>query len=80
MTVTRSVAGDIALVGDCPAGDAEILLQYLLEAPQAAVDWRDCETAHTAVVQVLLVAARPMLGPPGGAFLRDWVQTAVARR
>jgi len=63
MTVAMQ-QGVIVLDGHCPSGDAENLLQLLLSDPAAYVDWRTCEAAHTAVVQVLLAAGRPVLGPP----------------
>ena len=69
--------GIIHLEGSCPSGDAEELLQLLLSEAAASVDWRRCEAAHTAVVQVLLAAGRPILGPPLGAFLASIVASAM---
>lgn len=66
--------GTIELAGDCSSDDAERLLAHLLADPQAAVDWRKCERAHMAVVQVLLAAGRPVTGPPKGPFLARWVE------
>ena len=64
MTVLKSSAGMLFLEGECPSDDAEPLLQHLAQDPAATVDLRNCELAHTAVIQVLL-AARPKLnGPP----------------
>lgn len=74
MTVRMAQDGSILLVGLCPSDDAEPLLQQLLASATAAVDWRACESAHSAVVQVLLVARRRMIGPPASPVLRDWVQ------
>jgi hypothetical protein len=68
MTV-RMQQGAIVLGGHCPSGDAEHLLQLLLTEPAAFVDWRTCESAHTAVIQVLLAAKRDILGPPSSAEL-----------
>ncbi len=56
MTVRVADDGSIHLVGPCPSEDAEPLVQHLLASAFAAVDWRACESAHSAVVQVLLVA------------------------
>ena len=70
MTVVMQ-AGTIVLEGHCASGEAEELLQLLLEAPSADVDWRACEGAHTAVVQVLLAARRTLLGPPRNATLQS---------
>ena len=78
MTV-RMQQGAILLEGHCPSGDAEELLQILLTDPAACVDWRKCESAHTAVIQVLLAAKREMLGPPAGAVLA-LIVPAVSRR
>lgn len=71
--------GVVLLTGDCPAGDAEELLQHLLAEPGAAIDWRSCDNAHSAVVQVLLAAGREVLGPPRGEFLRSRVEPALTR-
>jgi hypothetical protein len=73
MTVRLTTQGEIALEGTCASEDAELLLQHLTATPTAQVDWRACEFAHTAVIQVLMVANRQLLGPPAGSGLRDWV-------
>lgn len=73
MTIRMS-AGTVTLAGICPAEDAEVLLQHLLEKPGVAVDWRGCEAAHTAVIQVLLAAKPQVLGPPATDQLATWVQ------
>jgi hypothetical protein len=67
----------IRLLGVCPADDAETLLQLLLAHPVAEVDWRGCESAHAAVIQVLLIAKRPLRGPPAGAFLHRFIGPAL---
>lgn len=79
MTV-RMQQGDILLEGHCLSGDAEELLQILLADPAARVDWRTCESAHTAVVQVLLAAKREVVGPPMGAILALIVPAMSGRR
>ena len=71
--------GSIVLSDDCPSEDAEVLLQQLLALPSAAVDWRQCKSAHAAVVQLLMAAKRPLLGPPQGEFLRDLIEPALKR-
>ena len=73
MTVRFTTQGEIVLEGTCSSEDAEILLQNLIAMPAARVDLRACESAHTAVIQVLLAATPELLGPPAGAVLRDWV-------
>jgi len=80
MTVQLKDDGVIALVGDCPSGEAEVLLQHLVRAPDAVIDWRGCQSAHTAVIQVLLVARRVVKGPPAGAFLADVVAPRLKQR
>ena len=73
MTVRVATDGTIELDGACPIEDAEKLQQYLIADPQARVDWRSCDSAHTSVIQILL-AAKPLLrGPPAGDFLRNHV-------
>lgn len=59
--------GVIHLIGICSSGDAEDLLQCLLSDSAADIDWRRCDAAHSAVVQVLLAAKRHAIGPPRGA-------------
>jgi hypothetical protein len=73
MTVRLQADGTIALEGVCPIEDAEALLQHLMSLPQATVDWRLCESAHTAIVQVLIFSRAEVSGPPRGEFLRNWV-------
>jgi hypothetical protein len=78
MTVTLSSHGVVELSGACPVEDAEILLQYLLAAPHAPVDWSACESAHSAVIQVLLVAKASPQGSPHSLFLKDHVGPLLA--
>jgi hypothetical protein len=77
MTVRSDGAGVILLEGDCPVEDAEMLLRLLSLNPASAVDWRACEQAHTAVLQVLLAARPVILGPPRGSFLTKWFSPAL---
>jgi hypothetical protein len=79
MTVAINANGTIELSGGCPVEDAEELLQHLLAQPNAKIDWRLCEFAHTAVIQVLLVAKSVPMGPPKNAFLRDYVEPHLRR-
>ena len=79
MTIAINANSTIELTGACPVEDAEVLLQHLLTMPNAKVDWRSCESAHTAVIQVLLVAKVLPLGPPNNAFLRDYVEPQLGR-
>jgi hypothetical protein len=79
MTVVLHDANTIRLIGACPAEDGETLLQQLLANPVAQVDWRGCESAHAAVIQVLLVSGNPLQGPPASEFLHRFIGPALAR-
>lgn len=79
MTVQLAHNGTVQLIGDCPAEDADILLQSLLEQPNGPVDWTACTSAHTAVIQVLLSAAVMPEGAPKSRFLNDFVGPAMDR-
>ena len=67
------------LAGACPVDDAEPLLQMLLETPGAAVDWRTCQSLHTAVVQVILAAGPALIGPCGDAWIEKWLAPELRR-
>jgi hypothetical protein len=69
----RLVDGAIVLEGVCPVEDAESLQSLLLQHPGAAVDWHACDAAHTAVLQVLLVAKPSIRGRARAAFLQDFI-------
>ena len=77
MTVRRAEDGTIVLEGRCPIEEAETLVRLLSLDPAAAVDWRACDHAHTAVVQILLAMRPATLGPPRTMFLRDWIEPAL---
>ena len=79
MTIALASNGTIELRGSCPVEDAELLLQHLLEKPGAAIDWQECEWAHTAIIQVLLVAKAIPVGTPMHPFLRDHVGPLLRR-
>ncbi|QIG97351.1 MULTISPECIES: hypothetical protein [unclassified Bradyrhizobium] len=69
----------IRLIGSCPAEDGETLLQHLLTNPTAQIDWQGCASAHTTVIQVLLVSGRAVQGPAAGPFLERFIGPALAR-
>lgn len=77
MTVRVTDHGTIEMEGSCGAEDAEVLLRHLLSMPGAVVDWRLCDGAHTAVIQVLLASKVRTLGPPRGAWLRRLIDPAI---
>jgi hypothetical protein len=70
MTVKAVEPATIALEG---------LLQALLEAPNATVDWTACDGAHAAIVQLLMTSGVAVTGPPRGEFLRAMVADALRR-
>lgn len=80
MTVARSEAGAISLEGDCGLDDVEPLLSLLLEAPDAAIDWRSCRQAHTAIVQLIMASGRAILGPPDNPFLETLIEPLLCRQ
>lgn len=73
MTVSLAPNGDIRLSGVSPLEEAEELLRLLIDYPEGPVDWRSCESCHSAVLQVLIAARPRMIGPPRGNFLKQWV-------
>jgi hypothetical protein len=79
MTV-RLVDDAIVLEGVCPVEDAEPLQRLLLQHRGAAVDWRVCDAAHTAVLQVLLVAKPSIKGPARATFLQDFFLSVLTRQ
>jgi hypothetical protein len=79
MTIRRADDGTIWLEDDCPAEDADLLLQYLLERAETPMDWSLCRNVHTAVVQVLLAAHRLPAGVPKGTFLKEMICPALGR-
>ena len=77
MTVRAGEGGSIELIGTCASTDAEPLLQLLLAAPEATIDWRGCRGAHAAVLQVLMAAGPKLLGPAADRRLEEWVRPAI---
>jgi hypothetical protein len=63
----------IILDGNCTVEEAEPLLQLLQATPVACLDWRQCTHLHTAVLQVILAARPPLIGPCGDAWFQRWV-------
>jgi hypothetical protein len=80
MTVRVTPDGKICLDGACPVGDAEPLLRLVANNRDAIVDWRGCEQAHAAVIQVLLAAQPTLLGPPANAFLHSRIAPLISGR
>jgi hypothetical protein len=59
--------------GACPVEDAEVLLELLLSAPTAALDWREVTRLHTAVLQVIVAAGAVPTGPCGDPLIAEWL-------
>lgn len=79
MTVRLAEDGTIVLEGGCPVEEAEMLQQLFLRHPAARIEWRNCNYAHTAVLQMLLAVKPEISSPPKSAFLRDWVYPILSR-
>lgn len=79
MSVRVDADGVIRLEGACPVDDALVLHGLLLASPRSTVDWTSCDTAHTAVVQILLAGKVALRGPPRGDFLRRHIAPALER-
>ena len=73
MTVFMADDGVIHLEGVCPIEDADHLLELRTANPGAAIDWRACEQAHSAVIQLLFAGRPTVVGPPSGPFLHQMV-------
>ncbi|SDN06697.1 hypothetical protein SAMN05216360_105258 [Methylobacterium phyllostachyos] len=56
----------LRLMGHCPVEEAEPLLDALRATPDATVDLTGAAWLHTAVLQVLMVAAPALRGRPDG--------------
>ncbi len=67
----------VHLEGVCSVEEAEELLAWLHKHPKGRVHMKECRHLHTAVVQVLLCARRPIAAPPEAPFLRRWVLPAL---
>jgi hypothetical protein len=69
----------IVLEGQCEIDDADPLLRHLLAAPHATVDWRLCQGAHTAIIQILLASKAVVHGLPDSIFLQRNVAPLVKK-
>ena len=79
MSVVRSDDGTIVLTGTCTVEEAEPLLQMLVAAPGASLDWRRCTHLHTAVIQVVFAARPKLSGPCGDAWVEKWLVAGWSR-
>jgi len=76
MTV-RHVSDVIYLEGDCGVEEAEALLQAVIDAPGAPIDWSGCGRLHTAVLQLILATNNSVHGSCGDPWLERWVARMV---
>jgi hypothetical protein len=74
--MVKTGEGRIFLEGRCRIEDAETLLQALQHSPNSIVDIQNAERLHTAVVQVLLAASRPIRGTWQHEFLARYAVLA----
>ncbi len=63
----------VVLSGVISVEEAETLCRLLCEHPGAAVDLGACQRLHTAALQVLLAARRPVAVPPQDVFLELFI-------
>ena len=76
MSVKKGEHG-IVLEGHCPAEDAEPLLQLLQSNPTVPLDWRQCQSLHTAVWQVILAAKPKLIGPCADFWTERWLRPSL---
>jgi hypothetical protein len=77
MTLSLADDGTICLEGDTPVEEAEPLLVLLLAHPSAALDLSACNHMHTAIVQVLLAAQRPVGNASRRALINSWLASTM---
>jgi hypothetical protein len=70
----------VVLSGDCTVEDAEPLLILLHNHPDCPVDIDDATNLHAAVLQVLMVFKRDLIGSSRDSFLQRWVLPVLAER
>jgi len=73
LSALRNSEGTVVLVGHCPVEDAETLLQLLQASAGAHLDWTQCSSLHTAVLQVVLAMRPALTGPCGDPFVAKWL-------
>ncbi|KPC50692.1 hypothetical protein [Amantichitinum ursilacus] len=61
--------GRIMLTGICPVGDAQALLNALLDNPDAPLDLSGCRHLHAALWQIALCAGARVGGAPTDPFV-----------
>jgi hypothetical protein len=64
--------------GACSVEEALPLSEWLMATGDARLDLGACTDLHTAVLQVLMAAKRPVTVPPDDAFLARWISPSLA--
>ncbi|WP_247877872.1 hypothetical protein [Azospirillum sp. TSO22-1] len=64
--------------GLCGVEEALPLSDWLLATPDARLDLGPCTELHTALLQVLMAARRPVDVPPEDEFLARWISPSLA--
>ena len=63
--------------GNVAVDDAEGLLQWLQEQPDAAIDLAACRELHTACLQMLMAARARVIAFPEQADAIGWLRSAL---
>lgn len=64
--------------GACGVEEALPLSDWLLATLDARLDLGACTELHTALLQVLMAAKRPVAAAPEDEFLRRWIAPSLA--
>ncbi|CAO3380767.1 hypothetical protein [Azospirillum argentinense] len=59
--------------GACTVEEAIPLADWLCAVAEPRLDLGGCTALHTALLQILLAAGRPVAVPPDDVFLKGWV-------
>jgi len=73
-------AGKVVLRDNCPVEDAEPLLILLQNHPDCPVDIGDATNLHAAVLQVLMMFRRDLIGGSRDSFLQKWIVPVLTDR
>ncbi|MBK3733979.1 hypothetical protein GAY29_12790 [Azospirillum brasilense] len=66
--------------GACTVEEAIPLAEWLCAVEAPRLDLGGCTALHTALLQVLLAAGKPVAVPPEDAFLKGWVMPVLGKR
>lgn len=68
----------LILTGVCTVEEAEAVLEWIIEHPGGELDLTQAEHIHTAILQVLLAAAKSRVRPPQDSFLGRVVRIGLS--